>query len=664
MNEEQSSRMKALVDRLDEAARVYYTENREIMSNRAYDELYDELAALEKETGVVMAKSPTAHPGYEVSGSLPKVTHVSPMLSLDKTKEISVLQSFLGTQTGLLSWKMDGLTVVLTYENGVLTRAVTRGNGLVGELVTANARQFVNIPAVIPFRGTLILRGEAVISYADFRRLNEETGDADAKYKNPRNLCAGSVRQLDSRVTAQRNVRLIPFALVSAAERDGDGTEHPVDFGNSRENQFRWLTAQGFEVVPYRRVTAQTLPDAVHAFAEEIRTFPLPSDGLVLLMDDIAYGDSLGTTAKFPRNAMAFKWRDETAETVLTEVEWSPSRTGLLNPVAVFQPVELEGTTVSRASLHNVSFVRGMELGIGDRITVYKANMIIPQIAENLTRSGNLALPEHCPVCGAETRVLTTNEEEAVQVLTCPNPDCPAKQIGRFELFVSRGGMNIDGISTATAERLVDAGFVREPADFYHLDRYREQITGMEGFGEKSYENMIASIERSRRVQAGSLLCALGIPGVGSATARILAEAFGGDIGAIRAASAEELSAVDGIGPVMAEGIHGWFADPKNAGMLDRLLPELTIEKTQKRDSLPLAGKTFVITGALTKFENRDAMKAWIEERGGKVAGSVSKKTSALITNDTSTGSAKNRKAAELGIPVLSEEAFLAQWGQ
>ncbi|MGI6106625.1 MAG: NAD-dependent DNA ligase LigA [Lachnospiraceae bacterium] len=662
MDEKQKARMAELTAKLDEAARAYYTESREIMSDREYDALYDELAALEKETGIVMAKSPTAHPGYEVLSSLPKVTHVRPMLSLDKTKEVPVLQAFLGSQTGLLSWKMDGLTVVLTYENGVLTQAVTRGNGIVGELVTANARQFINIPAVIPFKGRLILRGEAVISYADFNRMNEEMGDADARYKNPRNLCAGSVRQLDSWVTAQRNVRLIPFALVSAEERRENGTAVPVDFGNSRERQFQWMSAQGFEVVPYRRVTAETLPDAVRAFADEIRTFPLPSDGLVLLMDDIAYGESLGETAKFPRNAMAFKWRDETAETVLREVEWSPSRTGLLNPVAVFDPVELEGTTVSRASLHNVSIVKSMKFGLGDHITVYKANMIIPQIAENLTQSGTLTIPDACPVCGSRTEIRTTNEEEEVQVLMCPNPDCPAKQIGKFELFVSRGAMNIDGISTATAERLVDAGFVKEPADFYHLDRYRDRIVAMDGFGEKSYENLAASIERSRKVQAGALLYALGIPGVGTATGKILADAFDGDIGAIRKASPDELSAVEGIGPVMAADISRWFADPKNAEMLDHLLAEITVQKPEKREDQPLAGCTFVITGSLRRFENRDALKKWIEERGGKAAGSVSKKTTALITNDTESGSAKNRRAAELKIPVLSEDEFLEKY--
>ena len=644
-------RMKELVDRLDEAGKAYYQESREIMSNLEYDRLYDELAALEKKTGTVLAKSPTLHAGYEVLSELPKETHPSSMLSLDKTKDTAVLQAFLGAQEGLLSWKLDGLTIVLTYEGGVLQKAVTRGNGIVGEVVTPNARQFINLPARIPFAGQLVLRGEAVISYPDFNELNDRIPEGESLYKNPRNLCAGSVRQLNSEITAGRRVRLVAFTLVLAQENG-----EPVDFSNSRERQFQWLKEQGFEVVPYRRVTADTLPGAVAAFAADIETFELPSDGLVLLMDDIAYGNSLGTTAKFPRNAMAFKWKDEQAQTTLTDVDWSPSRTGLINPVAVFEPVELEGTTVSRASVHNVSIVESLQLGIGDAITVYKANMIIPQIAENLTRSGTLVIPAVCPVCGKPTRI---EQNEDVRVLICPNPDCTIKQIKLFELFVSRNAMNIDGLSTATVEKLIDCGFIRSLADIYHLDRYREQIIAMEGFGEKSYQNMIDSIERSRKVKLSALIYALGIPGIGVATAKLLAAAFDDDLDQLRSAEQEALQEIDGIGEVTAADIAAYFADLAKAKALDLLVRELTFEKEARTDAQTLTGKTFVITGSVAHFANRDELKRYIEARGGKTVGSVSSKTGYLINNDAQSGSAKNRKARELGIPILTEEEFL-----
>ena len=538
--DEKKKRIDELTEKLNEASRAYYTEGVEIISNFEYDEMYDELLALESETGYIRDDSPSINVGYESAAGLPKVEHEIKMLSLNKTKDRDELAAWLGDKEGLLSWKLDGLTVGITYENGRLVQGVTRGNGIEGELITANVLACRNVPKTIPHKGRVIIRGEAVIKYSDFEKINEAIDDADARYKNPRNLCSGSMRQLNPEVTAERMVNFYAFTLTLS---EGFETE-------SRREKMEWLKSQGFEVVHYEMVNADNLSDAIDGYEKAIASFDIPSDGLVLTLEDAKYAGTLGETAKYPKDSIAFKWRDQQAETTLREIEWSPSRTGLLNPVAIFDPVELEGTTVSRASVHNINIMEDLALGTGDRIRVYKANMIIPQIGENLTRSGDVEIPSACPVCGGDTRI---KDEEGTKTLYCSNPDCPAKQIGRFELFVSRGGMNIDGISTATAERLVDAGFVREPADFYHLDRYREQITGMEGFGEKSYENMIASIERSRRVQAGSLLCALGIPGVGSATARILAEAFGGDIGAIRAASAEELSAVDGIGPVMAE---------------------------------------------------------------------------------------------------------------
>ncbi len=671
-------RMKELVEQLDAAARAYYQESRELMSNKEYDALYDELAALEKKTGTVLAKSPTAHAGYEVLSALPKEDHPSPMLSLDKTKEVSQLQSFLGQQTGVLSWKLDGLTIVLTYENGTLAKAVTRGNGITGEVVTQNARQFENLPARIPFKGRLVLRGEAVISYKDFERINEENPDADAKYKNPRNLCAGSVRQLNSQVTANRHVRFTAFALVFAEETQKAMNELPatvassttassetraaqtdavVDFHNSRRDQFEWLAAQGFDVVPYRMVTSSTLPSNVQWFSEHIESNELPSDGLVLLMDDIAYGESLGRTAKFPRNAMAFKWKDETAETTLREIHWSPSRTGLINPVAVFDPVELEGTTVTRASVHNVSIVEGLKLGIGDTITVYKANMIIPQIAENLTQSSNLTIPSVCPVCGGPTKIVVNDE---VKCLYCENPECTVKQTKAFELFVSRNAMNMEGLSEATLEKFIDCGFIHSFADIFRLREHTAEICQMDGFGEKSCANLLSSIEKARKVQLSAFIYALGIPGIGVANAKVLARAFHQNLDELRATTAQQLTEIDGIGDVMAEAVCAYFRDPQKETQLSALLQEVELVQEENNEQPYLANLTFVITGSVNHFANRTELKNYIEKRGGKAAGSVSAKTSYLINNDKESTSSKNKKAKELGVPILSEEDFLS----
>ena len=641
-------RMKELIPLLKQAARAYYQEDREIMSNFEYDRLYDELAGLERETGVIMAGSPTQEVGYQVLEELPKETHESPMLSLDKTKSVEDLADWLGDQKGLLSWKMDGLTIVLTYEGGELAKAVTRGNGEIGEVITPNARTFVNIPLKIAYTGQLILRGEAIIRYSDFARINEEIEDVDARYKNPRNLCSGSVRQLSSQITAERSVRFEAFALVRA-----DG----VDFKNSRREQFEWLKTQGFEVVPYVEVEAGTIRQAVKRFEEQVPENDIPSDGLVLLYDDIAYGESLGRTAKFPRNAIAFKWQDEVRETTLSYIEWSASRTGLINPVAVFEPVELEGTTVSRASVHNISIMEALELGAGDRITVYKANMIIPQIADNLTRSGVRDIPEKCPVCQGPTQIKSIGE---VKSLYCTNPDCQAKKIKSFTLFVSRDALNIDGLSEATLEKFISAGFIHEYADIFRLDAHREAIVSMEGFGEKSYENLIASARAASRTTLPRLIYGLGIAGIGLANAKVLCRHFSYDLEKMRRADLEDLTAVDGIGSVLAQAWMDYFASEKNNQMLDRLLGCLVIEKEQaEAGQQPLAGKIFVITGSLTHFSNRKELAERIEAAGGKVTGSVTSKTSYLINNDTASNSSKNKKARELNIPVLSEEDFL-----
>lgn len=643
----QRERMKELIGRLQEAAKAYYQENREIMSNLEYDRLYDELQKLEAETGVVLAGSPSLTVGYEAVDELPKEAHERPMLSLDKTKDKEALKNFIGSQKTLLSWKLDGLTIVLTYRGGELNKAVTRGNGVIGEVVTNNARVFVNLPLKIPYQGELILRGEALITYSDFEEINRTIPEAEARYKNPRNLCSGSVRQLDNRITAARKVRFYAFGLVKA-----DG----VDFKNSREKQMEWLKGQGFETVPYHMVTAKDVDREIAWFEQQTVHNDFPSDGLVALYDDIAYGDSLGSTSKFPRNSYAFKWADEIRQTRLLEIEWSPSRTGLINPIAVFEPVELEGTTVSRASVHNISILKELELGAGDEISVYKANMIIPQIAENITRSGFKDLPECCPACGEKTRI---QKDREVEVLCCPNPDCPAKAIKSFTLFVSRDALNIDGLSEATLEKWIGRGFLHDFADIFELGRYRKEIVSMEGFGEKSFENLMESIEKARHTTLPRLIYGLGIPNVGAANAKLLCRRFGYDLQRIEMAKEEELCEIEGVGEVIAKAVTSYFSRPKNREILEHLKKHLLLEKPQEEAAQSLSGKTFVITGNVRHFENRSQLKAEIEKYGGKVTGSVSKKTDYLINNDKTSSSAKNQKAQELGVAVISEEDFL-----
>lgn len=643
----QTERMKELVELLNKAGRAYYQEDREIISNYEYDKLYDELEALEKETGITLAGSPTVSVGYEAVNALPKETHETPMLSLDKTKEIEVLKNFVGNQKTVLSWKMDGLTIVLTYQDGKLKKAVTRGNGIVGEVITNNAKVFKNVPLQIAYQGELILRGEAIISYSDFEKINEQIEDVDAKYKNPRNLCSGSVRQLNNEITAKRNVYFYAFSLVRA---------EGVNFNNSRACQFEWLKTQGFDIVEYRMVDSKNLEETIQYFSDKISTNDFPSDGLVALYDDIAYGDSLGSTAKFPRNAFAFKWKDEIRETTLKEIEWSPSRTGLINPVAIFEPVELEGTTVSRASVHNISILKELELGIGDRIEVYKANMIIPQIAENLTRSRNLTIPEFCPVCKKTTKIQKSND---VEVLICTNPECQAKKIKSFTLFVSRDAMNIDGLSEATLEKFILNGFIKEFGDIYELERYKDAIIEMDGFGEKSYENLIENIKKSSHTTLPRLVYALGIANIGVANAKVLCKEFDYDLQKLMRADEETISQIEGIGSVIAKSVTDYFKNEENQRKLEHLLTYLTFEEMKIETGNPLSGKQFVITGSVNQFENRSAMKEFIENRGGKVTGSVSKKTDYLINNDTESSSSKNKKAKELGIPILSEEDFL-----
>lgn len=645
---DQMKLMREKIDLLNKARKAYEQENREIMSNFAYDKLYDELVELEKETGTVLSNSPTIQVGYELLTGLPKERHEKPMLSLDKTKEVADLREWLGDQKGLLFWKLDGLTIVLTYSDGSLAKAVTRGNGEVGEVVTNNVRVFRNIPLNIPYKGDLIVRGEAVISYSDFEKINDRIDDESIKYKNPRNLCSGSVRQLNNKIAAERNVNFMAFSLVKADN---------VDFANSRRGQMEWLGSQGFSTVEFKEVDASNIEDTVAWFAQNIEKNDIPSDGLVLSYDDIGYGQSLGATAKFPRDSIAFKWRDEIKETKLLEIEWSASRTGLINPVAIFEPVELEGTTVSRASLHNISIMEELQIGIGDTVCVYKANMIIPQISDNLTRSGSLKIPDKCPVCEGEAQIRQNND---VRYLYCTNAECPAKQIKLFSLFVSRDAMNIEGLSEATLEKFVDEGFIKEPADIFDLETHKDKIVNMEGFGEKSFSKLVAAVDRARKTSAVRLLYGLGIPNVGLSNAKLICRKFGYNWSNIENATFEQLTGISGIGDVMAEAFVSFFAGEKNRKLVHDILSRIELETVEVGESEQIFdGMTFVITGSLEHYANRDELVAVIEEKGGKVSGSVSSKTNYLINNDNMSGSSKNKKAKELGIDIITESQFL-----
>lgn len=651
MQSSKVERIKYLVDVLNRASEAYYAKNEEIMSNFEYDKLYDELEQLEAETGVVLANSPTVNVGYDAVEELPKERHESPMLSLGKTKSREELREWLQGNPAILSWKLDGLTIVLTYHEGKLAKAVTRGNGEIGEVVTNNAKTFQNLPLQIAYKGELVLRGEAVISYSDFERMNQKIENVEDKYKNPRNLCSGSVRQLNNEITAKRNVQFYAFSLVKA---------EGVDFHNSREAQFRFLKEQGFAVVEHVMVTEDTILDAINDFEKRIETYDIPSDGLVLSYENITYGESLGRTAKFPRHSIAFKWADELRETVLKEIEWSASRTGLINPVAIFEPVELEGTTVSRASVHNISILKGLKLGLGDHITVYKANMIIPQIAENLTKSDTVEIPQYCPVCGEPTEIRQVNE---VQSLYCTNEKCAAKKIKAFTLFVSRDAMNIDGLSEATLEKFIDRGFIHEYADLFHLDRYREEITGMEGFGEKSYQNLMESIHAARNTTLPRVIYGLGIANIGVANAKMLCRYFDYDLERMQNADVETLSAIEGVGEVIASAYVAYMQDADNLEKIEHLKRELKIEiPVMDASGQNLAGMNFVITGSLNHYASRNELKDIIEQKGGKVTGSVTSKTTCLINNDITSTSSKNKKAKELSVPILTEDAFLEKY--
>ena len=649
--EEKKTRIDELVGRLNEASRAYYTDGAEIITNFEYDEMYDELLALEAETGYIRSDSPSVNVGYETAAGLPKIVHEVKMLSLNKTKDRDELAAWLGDKEGLLSWKLDGLTVGITYENGRLVQGVTRGNGVEGEVITANVLECRNVPKLIPYKGRVMVRGEAVIKYSDFEKINEAIEDADAKYKNPRNLCSGSIRQLDPAVTAERNVSFYAFTLT---QREGMEIK-------SRRETMEWLKEQGFDTVDYVMVNRENLSEAIDGYEKAITDFDIPSDGLVLTLDDAEYASTLGATAKFPRDAIAFKWRDQQAETVLREIEWSPSRTGLLNPVAIFDPVELEGTTVSRASVHNINIMEDLRLGIGDTIQVYKANMIIPQLAGNLTKSGNIRIPDVCPVCGGPTLV---KDIDGTKTLNCVNPDCIAKHVKKFSHFVSRDALNIEGLSESGLLKLIGIGALRTFADLFRLGEHKSAIIEMEGFGQKSYDNLIDSAERASHTTPARLLYGLGVQGIGTANSNLIARACRNKWEDMTALDEEALTDIDGVGPVMARDYVKYFADESNREAIADLLTLLTLDESYEAAGTGLEGKTFVITGSLEHYANRKDLKAEIEAEGGKVAGSVSAKTDYLITNDPGSGSAKNRAARELGVAIITEEDIMEMLGR
>lgn len=664
-----SERMLYLVDLLNKASSAYYNEDTEIMSNFEYDAYYDELCQLEEKEGIVLENSPTQKAGFEVVSNLQTAKHEFPALSLDKTKSRVSLIPWLNGKEGVLSWKMDGLTVVATYNNGKLISAVTRGNGYVGEIVTHNAKHFKGLPRTISFKKKLIVRGEAVMSYKDFETINNEIPNIESKYKNARNLASATVRLLDANKSAQRPISLFVFDLVF---REGNNGENALP--KLKSEQFKWLETLGFNVVEYKVVSGETIVKEIENFENKLLQNPFPSDGLVLIFNDDEYGKSLGMTGKFPRNGIAFKWKDETVSTKITDIEWSASRTGLLNPVAIFEPVEIEGTTVSRASVHNVSIAESLQLGIGSTVEVLKANKIIPQIAKTTKSTGKTFVPDICPICGHKTQI---RENDGIKTLYCTNPECSAKHVGKYVHFCARDCMNILGMSEATVSKFIECGIIKEYADFFRFDKHPE-IKTMEGFGEKSFQKMISSSEEAlNKADFVHIIHSFGIPNVGLGQAKLLKKAVEQwsyemypefemtyfDCLA-RMSETFDFETIDGFGQIIAKSLLNWIDKNmvKDTEVMNfiTLVPALWIPKKEEKKASAIAGKTFVITGSVNHYKNRDALKEFIESLGGKTSGSVSAKTDFLINNDVTSTSGKNKKAKELGVKIISEDEFIA----
>lgn len=647
-------KMHKLISLIDKYRNEYYNEDREEVDNKEYDRLKDELDELERKAGFVLSNSPSLKVGCEVTSKLPKYTFKKPMLSLSKTKEVSGLQQFLSDKDGILSWKMDGLTVVVAYNNGELVSAITRGNGEIGEVITQNAKHFRNLPLRIPYKGKLVLRGEAVMTYSDFERINKGlVTSGDELKKNPRNLCSGTVRSVDSSVTKNRGVYWYAFELVSA----------DCEIPNDIDKQFKWLNNNGFDTVQFMVVNSSNVVQAVMQFESivESKKLDIPTDGLVLTYRDKKYGESLGVRAKSPRHSIAFKWEDEAVETKVIDIEWSPSRNGLITPVAIFEPVDIEGSTVSRASLHNVSIFAEKQLGYGDRIKVYKANMIIPQVLDNLDRTATCQIPGQCPCCGEPT-VLHQDPKSGVYTLWCENSECAAKGTRSFEHFVARDAMNIDGVSTSTLNTLIECRIISDYASIYHINEHADEIINLEGFGYTSFMNIVNAVEKSRNVKPANLIYALGIPNIGLTTAKLICKHFGNDLVKTVTASYNDLINIDGIGDTIADSFTAYFADKNNAEAFVRLTKELNIIQEAVSNNTEMNGITICVTGDVHIFKNRRAIKDIVENLGGKLTGSVSKSTSYLVTNDTTSGSRKNKAAQEYGIPILTEQQFIEKF--
>ncbi len=652
--EDYKSRCKELVRRLNEASEAYYNGGEEIMSNYEWDAMFDELLSLEAETGYALPDSPTQNTGYEENNG-EREAHEFPALSLAKTKQVSELIKWAEEREVWLSWKLDGLTLVLTYDGGKLTRILTRGNGVTGTNITYLKNSIKGFPLKIKYKGHLVVRGEAVISYSDFALINDTIEDDDEKYANPRNLASGTLSLDDAEKVKERRVRFHAFTLVHLED-------NIVSWGERME----FLEKEGFMVVDREKTDAAGIADVVERWTKRVENgeMDLPVDGLVICYDDTDYAASGSVTGHHAAKAgYAFKWQDVSAFSELLYVEWSCAAS-TISPVAVFTPVQLEGTTVSRASLCNISEME--RLGIGETCTleVIKANKIIPKCIAVKEASGTFTVPEKCPVCGAQTEIRTSPKSKT-RTLHCTNPDCSAKHVKKFTRFVSKTGMDIDGLSIQTMLKFMNEGFLKEFQDIYHLSEHAEEIRQMEGFGEKSCENMMKAIEKSRQANPVNFIYALCIPMMGiDAGKKIIAN--GGFEGFLeRLEQKKGFEDIDGIGPEKSGSALLWYENDKNRRSLEALLKEVTIEKTAEKPDTggKCAGLTFVITGEVHHYKNRDEFKAYVEASGGKVTGSVTSKTSYLVNNDTASASSKNRKAKELGIPIISEEEFVIRFG-
>lgn len=654
--------IKHLVNELNKYRNAYYNENKSLISDREYDAMFDRLQALEDETGIILSNSPTKTVGFESVSKLNKVKHNHPLLSLGKTTDLKEFEDYFDNRSCILMGKLDGLTCSIIYQNGKFIRAESRGNGEVGEDITHNARMFINLPMEIPYDGELIIDGECIITRTDFDKINLRE---NTEYKNPRNLVSGTVRQLNNEVVKNRNVHFIAWKLFSMINSNGES-----DLPSEHSDCFEFLEMAGFDVVPYRKYQKTGYSDKaieieIESLKEECNEKQIPIDGIVGMFNDISYGLSLGNTSHHPRHSLAFKFYQEDNETTLEDIEWSTSRTGLINPVAVFEPIEIDGTTVTRATLNNVSIIKELELGIGDTITVIKANQIIPKITQNLTRSGTYKLPTVCPCCGKEVEIRSDNGRE---MMYCINKRCPAILHDKIANFASREGMNIVGISDERLKSLMQHGYITSFRSLYDLSPYRSAIIKIPGWGESSFDNLIEAIEQSRHCNLANVIVALGIPSIGKTAAKMLerhivemtrynnnTNYLGSFIN--NAINDHDWSDVPGIGKPTSDAINTYVQE--NVREISDLAEELYVEVEEiKEKNNSLKGATFCITGKLIHFANRNALVEDIESNGGIVVSGVTAKTQFLITNDKTSGSSKNKAAEKYGTRIITEEEY------